>query len=549
MTQPVELSYRKKTHLLPFLLILAVCSPSWAKDKSLIDDESSVAPWVKLTPLNTGSDAASAFDEFQPKDEEFVQGTKNIWDRLRSSFQLSGYEQAKVEAQLNWYRKHPNYINRVANRATPFLHYILEEVEKRNMPAEIALLPVVESAFQPFAYSPGSAAGLWQFIAPTGKQYGLKLNWWYDGRRDVYLATQAALEFLIDLHDQFDNDWLLALAAYNSGQGTVRKAIRKNLQAGRPTDFWSLKLPRETRDYVPKLLGIAALVDDPASYNIKLKPIPDKPYFTRVPTKTQLDLALAADLAGMKVQELYSLNPAFNRWATAPEGPHYLLIPINRAQQFQRNLVTLNTQQRVQWKRHKIQAGDTLSSIAAKYNASVEAIEKTNNIGAQIRSGDSLVIPIAAKKFQRFGTRAGQHMALSKRSKVKYKVQTGDTLLAIANKFDVTVRDITKWNGVLPDDTIVPGETLLLRPNNYSMYGQNGAPIQRTKIVAPPSKATKRKIKYRVKSGDSLSRISQVFRVNIKDVRKWNSLSGTDYLQPGQNLTLFVDVTRFSEKI
>lgn len=520
-----------------------------AKDNNPVVDKSSVAPWVTLTPINNNSSKKTAFDKFKPKDDKFSGNSKNIWPRVRKNFGLSGYDQARVEAQLNWYTRHPRYIDRVVSRATPFMYFIMQEIEKRNMPSEIALLPVVESAFQPFAYSHGSAAGLWQFIAPTGKQYGLKLNWWYDGRRDVYLATIAALEFLIDLHDQFDNDWLLALAAYNSGQGTVRKAIRKNLKAGRPIDFWSLKLPRETRDYVPKLLAISALVDDPFAYKIKLKPIADKPYFDRVPTNTQLDLALAADLAGMKVQELYSINPAFNRWATAPEGPHYLLIPVNRSEQFKRNLATLNSQQRVQWKRHKIRSGESLGSIAKKYNTRVSVIKKTNNISSNIQNGDSLIIPMAAKKFEHFGTKAGRHMALTKRSKVKYKVKPGDTLLGIASKFDVTLRDIAKWNGVLSGDTLMPGETLLLRPANYANMAKNGAPIKRTKIVAPPTKATTRKIKYRVKSGDSLSRISEVFRVKIKDVRKWNRLSGTDYLKPGQQLTLFVDVTRFSEKI
>jgi membrane-bound lytic murein transglycosylase D len=219
-------------------------------------------------------------------------------------------------------------------RASRYLWYIEEELEKRNMPTEIALLPIIESAYDPFAYSHARASGVWQFMAPTGKLMGLRLDWWYDGRRDILAATLASLDLLQLLHDDLNDDWLLALAAYNSGEGNVLRAIEKNRRRHKPVDFWHLDLPRETKAYVPKLMAVARLYKDPKQYNVYIMPIPNEPYFDVVPTGSQIDLAQAAKLANTPLDELYLLNPAFNRWATSPAGPHYLLVPKENAEPF-----------------------------------------------------------------------------------------------------------------------------------------------------------------------------------------------------------------------
>ena len=248
-----------------------------------------------------------------PGDE--ARETIDIWERIRQGYQLStaNVENPRVQQELKWYASHPAYLERVEERAGPYLFFIVEEIDKRGMPMELALLPVVESAFRPFAYSPGRAAGIWQFIPSTGKMYGLKQNWWYDGRRDVISATHAALDYLQSLAKQFDGDWELALAAYNSGAGRVRSAIRRNKKKGRSGDYWSLDLPRETEGYVPRLLALSQLVADPERYGNTLSAIPNEPYFEAVNIETQLDLAMAAQNLLYSNNNFHSYILAVNR--------------------------------------------------------------------------------------------------------------------------------------------------------------------------------------------------------------------------------------------
>jgi membrane-bound lytic murein transglycosylase D len=255
----------------------------------------------------------------------------DLWARIRDGYAIPDHNNARVKQQFSAYagrfsayagRK--DYWLRVSERATPYLHLIVEAIDERGLPQELALLPVVESGFQPFAYSHGRAAGIWQFIPATGRHYGLKQNWWYDGRRDVTAATEAALDYLTYLNEMFDGDWLLALAAYNAGEGTVSRAIKRNRQAGRATDYWSLDLPRETMHYVPRLLAVSEIVAHPERHDIALTPISNEPAVAVVDLEHQVDLALAAELAEIDIETLYALNPGFNRWATAPEGPHRL---------------------------------------------------------------------------------------------------------------------------------------------------------------------------------------------------------------------------------
>ena len=259
---------------------------------------------------------------------------KDLISRMVAGFSLETPQDPRVEQELNYYRKHPRYIQRIQERAEPYLHFILEEIRKRDMPTEIALLPAVESAYRPFAYSHGRAAGMWQFIPSTGRIYGLKQNWWYDGRRDAVSSTLAALDYLQSLNKQFKGDWELALAAYSSGGGTVRSAIRRNKKKGSPTDFWSLKLPDETSVYVPRLLALVEVFRNPQEHGANLLVFPDEPYFETIDLGSQLDLALAAEMADLPIQDLYLLNSGFNRWATDPDGPHRLNLPLDKVERF-----------------------------------------------------------------------------------------------------------------------------------------------------------------------------------------------------------------------
>lgn len=472
--------------------------------------------------------------------DDVIDVSDDIWQRIRAQLSFNVPENDRVLAQRNWYAKHPSYLDRVAKRAEPFLHYIVEELEKNDMPIEMALLPIVESAFDPFAYSHGRASGMWQFVPGTGKRFGMKQNWWYDGRRDVVASTQGAIKYLKYLNKFFDGDWLLALAAYNSGEGRVRRAVRNNARKNKPTDFWSLDLPRETRAYVPKLLALADLIKRPEDFQIKLYEIDNNPVITQVDVQSQLDLAKAAQLADLSLAELQRLNPGFNRWATDPDGPHYLLIPNNKLEKFTEKLSKLEEKDRLAWQRYEIKSGDSLSTIANKFNTTTALIKKINNVeGTQIRAGKHLLIPIAAQSLDSYIFSQDQRLA-SKQSqqqtgkKTVYKVRSGDTLWDIGRTYKVSTRSIAKWNGMAPKDTIKPGQSLVIWQKT------SGVSAERTR---PAEQAVMRNITYKVRRGDSFARIADKFNVTIKDIERWNRLSRKKYLQPGQLLKLSIDVT------
>ena len=482
----------------------------------------------------------------------------DLWVRLRNGFTLDDYDNPRVQRELAWFKKHQAYLDRVTERARPYLHLIIEMVEERDMPSEIALLPVVESAFQPFAYSHGRAAGLWQFIPGTGRRFGLKQNWWYDGRRDVAEATRAALDYLEYLHKEFDGDWDHALAAYNSGEGTVMRAIRKNRRKGKPTDYWSLDLPRETEGYVPKLLAISALVDNPAGHGVLFRSIVDEPFLSLVKVGSQIDMDLAAELAGTSLEDIYLYNPAFNRWATAPNGPHHLLVPIASAEQFKQNLSAYPASERIQWKRHRIREGESLGIIAQKYRTTVKLLKKVNKIrGSHIRAGKSLTIPVARKNLSRYRYTEEQRRARIRNidrdgyHRVEYRVRSGDTFWEIARTYKVSIRALAKWNHMAPRDTLRPGMTLVIWVDKGDDENERTAAINPVNFVHPFKENSNRRISYTVRSGDSLALIAQRFRVTINNLKRWNKaqLEGKKYLHPGQRLTLYVDVRRQSGNV
>jgi membrane-bound lytic murein transglycosylase D len=527
-------------------------APSQSEDNPVADSDDA-APDPKeqaLTRLRELSATLERSARTEPADDLIE--PQNLWVRARNGLRLSEYEHSAVKSQIAWYARHQHYLDRVAERAKPYFFLVLDAVEARDMPSEIALLPIVESAYQPFAYSHGRAAGLWQFVPGTGRRFGLKQTWWYDGRRDVVASTRAALDYLQYLHDQFDGDWLLALAAYNSGEGTVLHAIRKNRRRHRPTDFWHLDLPRETRGYVPRLLAISAIVADPQAHNLTLKPIPNEPVVTEVDVGSQIDLALAADLADLSIETLYRLNPGFNRWATDPNGPYRLLLPVDQADGFREQLAELPPRKRVHWERHRIRSGENLQLIAKRYRTTVTLLKEVNHIrGSMIRAGHSLIIPVAKRKLTSYRLSAEQRRLATQnrhrqgRSKVAYVVQEGDTLWDIARKYGVGVRRLAAWNAMAPTDPLLPGRRLVIWVE-HTRKTASATPIS---FSVPPQKAIHRRIGYTVRSGDSLARISQRFRVSVNDLRRWNNLQRAKYLQPGQHLTVYVDVTRQSGRL
>jgi membrane-bound lytic murein transglycosylase D len=473
----------------------------------------------------------------------------NIWDRIRAGFALPDIDNPRIDHALAWYARHQEYLNRVVNRARPYMHYIVDQLDENNIPLEIALLPIVESAFQPFAYSHGRASGIWQFIPATGRRYGLKQNWWYDGRRDVCASTQAAIKLLSALRDEYHGDWLLALAAYNSGGGNVNRAIRKNKRRHKPTDFFSLDLPPETRYYVPKLLALKKLINNPYMYKVQLARIDDVPYFERIKLDSQIDLALAADLADMDLDDLYELNPAYNRWATSPNGTNYLLIPLDNADEFKQNLAKYPANKRIKWVRHRIRRGETISTIAMAYHTSIHTIKRVNHMRSNLlRAGHNLTIPVASKRLSSYTLSANQRKRKAQNrphhgTKVTHIVQAGDTLWDLAQRHRVGVRQLAKWNGMAPRDPLMPGQTIVI----WSHRAKATSQYVPADIKAPPRRQITRRIGYRVRRGDSLALISRKFNVTVAQLLRWNKkLNKRHYLQPGQQLTLYVDITRTS---
>lgn len=494
---------------------------------------------VKSEASSENLDSPKTLKEYDRQSSALAPETaSDLFARMRIGYSLDlDHKHANVDQHLKWILKHPRYLERLSERSAPYLYYILTELEANGIPSEIALLPMVESAYDPFAYSHGRAAGLWQFIPSTGHLYGLKQDWWFEGRRDVRLSTQAAISFLKYLNKTFDGDWLLALAAYNSGPGTVLRAMKRNAKLGKPTDFWSLKLPRETRDYVPKLIALAKVVQSPKQYQLALPNIPNKPYFAVVNANSQIDLDQAAKLAGISTKEMYQLNPAFNQWATHPEGPHELLVPIDSADRFETQVASLSKEERVRWLRYKIKSGDSLISIAKTFKTTPAVLKQVNHLSSHlIQSGKTLLIPTAMKSGSVYSLSMHQRLK-SKQNKVRtgrtkqtYVVKAGDSFWKIAKQFNVKVSELARWNNLAPKDSIKPNQTLAIW----------------TKAPKTSPNSIVKKIFYSVRNGDSLARIADKFSVRINDLKSWNQLQNHKYIHPGQKLVLYVDVTQLN---
>ena len=459
------------------------------------------------------------------KQAEFTGSHEDLWELTRANFLLTDdAEHQAVTTQIEWYSQYPSHMRRVTENAARYYHYVLNEVLKRGLPAEIALLPAVESTYDPQAYSSGHAAGIWQFIPSTAEYRGLEKNRWYDGRKDIIDSTHGALDYLEDLNKRFDGDWLLTMAAYNAGGGTVSRAIRKNKEAGKPTDYWSLPLPKETRLYVPRILALASFVRSPDLYTMDLPAINNEPYFDIVETSGQINLAQAADISGTRLAEIKQLNPGILGKISAPSGPYRLLIPENKAQQFRSALNEL-TQPNASWAEYTIKSGDSLSVIAEKFDTSVSVIKNANQLSSnQLLAGKTLFVPQGSGLENPFeNTKSRRNTDVIS----QYKVQSGDTLWDIAKTHQVSVASLKQWNNIKSADTLKIGKTLRIGnlPKNFSK--DEAEALQ--------------KIGYRVQNGDSLSVIAERYNVNVADIREWNNLSSNNaVIKTGQQLTLFI---------
>lgn len=535
------------------LLLLSACALTSTRQPEVVTYSAASLPAaddIDIVPVETEVAAGdySGPDYFIPGVFDGVTGSTDnestdaalpsIWEVYRKHTILDlAEDNPRTKVQRDWYAKHQAYIDRVTKRAEPYLYYIIEESIKRGLPSELALLPIVESAYDPFAYSHGRAAGIWQFIPGTGRAFGLKQTWWYEGRRDIVAATNAAMNYLESLNRQFDGDWMLALASYNSGAGTVRNAIRRNKKKGLPTDFWSLDLPRETRAYVPKLIAISQLFAEPEKYGLTLIDYPYQPFFESIDIGGQLDLAMAAKMSGLTMEELYRLNPAYNRWATDPAGPHRLLVPIDKSAMMRAEIAKLPPEKRVAWARYTIQSGDSILSISKQHNITPQLLKQINHLKSNtIRAGKTLLIPQSSEPLDHYSLSADQRLeakqnrAVSGKQKINHKVRPGETFWSISRQYKVHHRTLAKWNGMAPTDTLSTGKSLVVWTSQPQTVA-SGMQGQRM-----------RKIRYRARSGDSYAGIANKFNISLGQLRSWNDIDIKKYLQPGDMLTLYVDV-------
>ncbi len=522
----------------PALLLMAGCA-TFERDSQPPQEPESL-PGTELAaepdPFEAIDQAIRRLGERQPVSieiEPVEQEPVDLWQRLVGRFAFAECaEDSRAERWANWFSAQDDYMERVFARARPWLHHIANEIEARDLPGELALVPIVESAYDPFAYSHGRAAGTWQFIASTARDHGLSINDWYDGRRDVYASTSAALDYLGFLGQRFDNEWPLALAAYNAGQGRVGRALQRAGASPARYQLHRLPLPRETLAYVPKITGLGCLFAEPERFGFELPVWEDQPGFAKVELTGPIDIVQAAFETGLDLAELVALNPGLNRHLTPPEGPHHLIVPKEHADNgLELKLRELEPAATLSWREVEVRRGDTLSHLAVRHNTSIDSLRSANGInGDRIAAGQRLRIPDAATAPTRPELDAGYrelarlHERLLPSKRFIHQVRPGESLWVIARRYNVTVADLQRWNGL--------GNRALIRPGQRLMVNMER---QGTAAAQP---AARRPDHHTVRQGESLWLIARRHRVRLADLMEWNNLDENSILRPGQRLVL-----------
>lgn len=489
----------------------------------------------------------------------------DLFERLRTGFAMPNISNDLVLYQQQWYTNRPDYLRRVVERSGRYMHHIIGELEKRGMPTELALLPMVESAYNPMAYSPSHASGLWQFIPSTGKNYKLEQNWWVDERRDIVASTTAALDYLQAIYEMH-GDWHLALASYNWGEGAVGRAIAKNKAKGLPTDYLSLTMPNETRNYVPKLQALKNIFNSPRLLaNLGLGPLPNRPYFSTIAKSTNIDVKVAAKLAEMPIEEFVALNPAHNRPVIKAETQ--MVIPTEKVDTFMANLESHeNSDQPLSsWQAYTFRAGDKLEQLAPRFGMTVANLKAINGIKGRIKvtPGYTLLVPMrdgatpatpsdmAALAAQPRLPDADPTPAASAGN---HTVRRGETLLSVAKRYGTSVAELKRINR-LRGDRVAPGTKLALAApaakSEAKTKAKTAAPaplVAKASSTAKPGKQAPLKLvkqakkapkltRYTIRRGDTLASIARQFKVEKDDLLRWNRVA-PNALQPGQTLTI-----------
>jgi membrane-bound lytic murein transglycosylase D len=421
---------------------------------------------------DTGAAVLPPYDPLQPEAKVDLADTaahQDLWGRLRAGFVLPDLDTPDVKEWEQWYASRPDYVARMTARGSRYLYHITEEVEKRHMPSELALLPFTESAYNPQAMSTAAASGMWQFIASTGKDYDLTQNIFRDDRRNVLASTQAALDYLQKLHDMF-GDWQLALAAYNCGEGTVQRAIERNRRRGQPTDYLSLNLPAETRGYVPKLQAVKNIVQHPDAYGLALPALENHPYFLTVPIERDIDVALAAKLAGISLDEFKALNPQLNKPVILAAGTPQVLLPYDNADDFVKALGTHNGPL-ASWTAWVATKTLRPADAAKQVGMSEAELREVNHIPPRmlVKAGSTLLVPRSATHTNDVSEKIAETalMALAPdlppTRRVNVRVgRGGETVASLARRMHVGAGEVASWNHVSPNGKFGPGATAVV---------------------------------------------------------------------------------------
>lgn len=396
-----------------------------------------------------------------------LQGSDDLWSRIRSGIQIPDLQSDLVTMQTNWYAQRPDYVQRMTDRSKKYLYHIVEELEQRHMPTELALLPFIESAFNPHALSVAKAAGMWQFVPGTGRTFNLKQNMFQDERRDVVASTSAALDYLTKLHGMF-GDWYLALAAYNWGEGNVQRAIARNRARGLPTDYQSLSMPSETRNYVPKLQAVKNIVMNPRQYGLTLPDIPNHPYFVTVTTSHDIDVKVAAKLAGLSLNEFRSLNPGFRQPVILGASNPQILLPFENASVFEHNLKAYDGSLST-WTTYKVTQRATPAALAKKIGVDSDTLMAVNRIpaGMRLKPGSTLLVPKDDGDDEDISADVAENAVLAMEPdvpdtrKMLIRVRRGQSIAAVARRYGVTVAQVKAWNHTRRD-TVKAGQRLVL---------------------------------------------------------------------------------------
>lgn len=498
-------------HSLLLILIVTCSACSWLPLRN--EPAAPATPAVTQAPAPEVQHSARQVEDAAATAVAGASGGRDLWRTIGNEMRLAAAPEARIAEPLAR-AGGAAFIQAASANAVPFLAHVHAEIKRRNLPFEIALVPVIESGYDPAATSPAGAAGIWQFMPATGRRFGLTQTRWYDGRRDLLASTRAALDYFELLRDRFMGDWELVFAAYNCGERTVERAIERNARLGHATNFAALELPSATREYVPKLLSLAEVVADPEAYGVSLASIPDTPHFQSIDVGKALDLNRVIEWSGMDPALFDRLNAGFRKRLTVSGAPSRILLHPPHIPVVRERLAALPDDARDRARVHVVSRGETLSHIAAATAIPVAAIRRANDLTTnRLAIGQELVIPTP---------RAMQAMtpALPRESaERRHTVVRGDSLWSIARRYDTRVEVLARANGINSKATLAPGQEILVPGTGTDMPG-----------------ATSPTADYEVRRGDSLWTIARRFNVSVAELRRWNALDKRALLQPGQRL-------------